>query len=127
MLPVARGYVSHARGNWIATSFPLPKGMSGVPLIRKHEDEDFVASVLVGQTRGEEIEDLVEEKTEQGPSGTTWVRVERVAQVEYFARGELLQLFADLTAPAFDGVILSQLIARETPCSAAAGAAASDP
>jgi hypothetical protein len=109
----ARGYVSHGRGNWIAASFPLPKGMSGAPLIRKRADDDFVVGVFVGQTRGEQIEDLVEEITESGPSSTR-VHVERVARVEYFARGELLRPFADFSAERFGGLTLSQLIARET-------------
>ena len=109
----ARGYVSHTRGNSIAASFSLPKGMSGAPLIRNSADEDFVVGVFVGQTRGEEIEDLVEETTESGPGGTH-VRVERVARVEYFARGELLQPFADFAAGEFGGLTLSKLIASET-------------
>lgn len=112
-LRCARGYVSHGRGNWIAASFPLPKGMSGAPLIRKHAEEDFVVGVFVGQSRGEQIEDLVEETTDSGP-GSTRIIVERVARVEYFARGELLLPFADLRAEEFDGVTLAQLIAKET-------------
>ena len=41
-------------------SFPLPKGMSGAPMIVSDRDSQFVAGVFVGQSRGEEIEDEIE-------------------------------------------------------------------
>jgi hypothetical protein len=108
----AKGYVSHGQTGWIAASFPLPKGMSGAPLIVTTTSAQFVAGVFVGQTRGEEIEDSVEETVDAGPEGTR-THVERVARVEYFARGDLLARHADLTAPEFEGLSLRELIERD--------------
>jgi hypothetical protein len=56
-----KGYVSYGRDNSIAANFPLLKRISGAPLIATVGDEQFVAGVFVGQTRGEEIEDQVQE------------------------------------------------------------------
>lgn len=110
---VAKGYVSHGIGGWIAANFPLPKGMSGSPLVTTMPPEQFVAGVFVGQNRGEQIEDQVEEVIEEGGGNGRRTQIERVSRVEYFARGELLAPHVDFVAPEFDGFTLSELIAED--------------
>jgi hypothetical protein len=112
LMRCAKGYVSHGQAGWIAASFPLPKGMSGAPLITTKSDEQFVAGVFVGQTRGEAIEDQIEEVIDEG-GGATRTHIERIARVEYFARGDLLAPHADFTAPEFEGCTLRELIAED--------------
>ena len=112
LMRAAKGYISYARAGWIAASFALPKGMSGAPLIVTTDEAQFVAGVFVGQTRGEQIEDLVEEVIETD-GGRTVTRVERVDRVEYFARGELLEPYGDYRHAEFGGMTLSELIARD--------------
>jgi hypothetical protein len=109
---ITKGYVSHGGDGWVAASFALPKGMSGAPLIVTNPDSQFVAGVFVGQNRGEEIEDQIEELTDDSASGRH-THVERVSRIEYFARGELLSAFADFIAPEFEGVRFKDLIMGE--------------
>jgi hypothetical protein len=111
-LRCAKGYVSHGGLGWIAASFALPKGMSGAPLIANIGADEFVTGVFVGQMRGEEIEDLVEEVVDAGP-GERRTHTERVARVEYFARGELLQPHKDFSSPAFEGLPFWELVRRD--------------
>lgn len=109
---VTKGYVSHGADGWVAASFALPKGMSGAPLIVTNPDSQFVAGVFVGQNRGEEIEDQIEEVTDKSAS-ERHTHVERISRIEYFARGELLASFAGFIAPEFGGFNLKDLIMRE--------------
>jgi hypothetical protein len=109
---ITKGYVSHGADGWVAANFALPKGMSGAPLIVTNPDSQFVAGVFVGQNRGEEIEDQIEEVTDESASARH-THVERVSRIEYFARGELLAAFADFIAPEFEGVSFKDLILRE--------------
>lgn len=110
---MTKGYVSYGTNGWIAANFPLPKGMSGAPLIVTMLPAQFVAGVFVGQNRGEQIEDQIEEVIEDGGANGRHVQVERVARVEYFARGELLGPYRDFVAPEFNGLPLGELIARD--------------
>jgi hypothetical protein len=114
MLRTMKGYVSYGESNSIAASFSLPKGMSGAPLIASDAEieSQFVAGVFVGQTRGEQIEDLVEEVVVD-KAGNKETRVERVSRVEYFARGDLLVAHQDHGAAEFGKLTLQELIARD--------------
>jgi hypothetical protein len=107
-----KGYVSYGRDNWIAANFPLLKGMSGAPIVASVGDNQYVAGVFVGQTRGEEIEDQVQEVTET-KDGKVITLVEKVARVEYHARGELLRPYADFRVKEFEGLTLRELIAKD--------------
>lgn len=126
LMRCAKGYVSHGQDGSIAASFPLPKGMSGAPLIATTADEQFVAGVFVGQTRGEAIEDLVEEVIDEG-GGQRRTHIERISRVEYFARGDLLAPHADFRAPEFEGRTLRELIAEDIRPVAALGLPAGRP
>jgi hypothetical protein len=112
LMRCVKGYVSYGRANWVAANFPLLKGMSGAPLIATVGDEQYVVGVFVGQTRGEEIEDQFQEVTETGEGKVTTL-IEKVARVEYHARGELLAPFADFKAEEFKGLTLRELIAQD--------------
>jgi Trypsin-like peptidase domain len=112
LMRCAKGYVSHGQDRSIAASFPLLKGMSGGPLIATNPGEQFVAGVFVGQTRGEAIEDQIEEVIDEG-GGAKRTHVERISRVEYFARGDLLAPHANFTAPEFEGRTLQELIAED--------------
>jgi hypothetical protein len=108
-LRTSKGYISFGTTEWVAASFSLPKGMSGAPLIATEGQSQYVVGVFVGQTRGEEIEDMVEEIVEEGPD-LRRVRTERISKVEYFARGELLTAHMEFRADEFNGLTLQQLI-----------------
>jgi hypothetical protein len=105
----ARGYISHGRDSWCAASFPLPGGMSGSPALSTGNGVDQVVGVFVGQSRGEVIEDLLEEATEE-EHGQRVTRVERVSRVEYFARIDVLAKHKDFRAPQFGSLTLTELI-----------------
>jgi hypothetical protein len=110
----AKGYVAYGKRTWVAVSFPLPAGMSGSPAVCTIDGFDHVVGVLVGQTRTEIIEDLIEEITEATPGRHT-TRVERVSRVEYVSRVELLAQYKDYKAQEFGGITFGELIANEIP------------
>lgn len=112
LMRCAKGYVSHGMDGWIAASFPLPRGMSGAPVIVTEPDAQYVAGAFVGQLRGEQIEDQIEDIVDEGPGGYR-IHRERIARVEYFARGDLLAMHRNFTAPEFQGLTLEQLIAHD--------------
>jgi hypothetical protein len=105
---VAKGYISHGTRKWVAASFPLPKGMSGAPIVVIENNLLRAAGVFAGQNRGEEIEDLVTNVTDEGPNGKHTL-VEKTARIEYFARGELLSPYENYIAPEFSGLTLRQM------------------
>lgn len=111
-LRCVKGYVSYGFDDRIFASFPLPRGMSGAPVIVNADRAQFVAGVFVGQHRGEQIEDSFEEVIE-GAAGERRTQVERVSRVEYFARGDLLVRHRTLRVKEFDGMNLEELIAAE--------------
>ncbi len=108
----ARGYISHGRDSWGAASFPLPGGMSGSPALSYGNGVDQVVGVFVGQSRGEVIEDLLEEVIE-AEQGNRVTRVERVSRVEYFARVDVLAKHRNFRAPQFGSLTLAELIRAE--------------
>src|SRR5689334_10493126 len=110
----AKGYVAYDLPNGIAASFPLPKGMSGAPVIATNEKTQRVVGVFVGQNRGEELEDQVTEVINESSVAQS-VHIERVSRVEYTARGDLFARFRTHVATEFNGATLEELIKSETP------------
>jgi hypothetical protein len=108
-----KGYVSHGNVASIDASFPLPKGMSGAPIIADIDYSQFVVGVFVGQSRGEMIEDQVEESVSVSATERR-VQTDRTSRVEYFAKSDLLEPYRHFSGvPAFEGFTLEELISKD--------------
>lgn len=111
-LRTLKGYVQYSENASVHASFPLPKGMSGAPMIIDDGLEQFVAGVMVGQSRGEQMEDQWEEATEES-NGRTVVRRTEIHRIEYSAVAHLLGPYREFTTSEFGRYTLWQLIKVE--------------
>jgi hypothetical protein len=107
-LRLLKGYSTEGPRTSISASFPLPKGMSGGPVIIGAPERSTAVGVFVGQNRGELIEDQISYRSEEA-DGRVKVETERVSHVEYHARGDMLYPHKDWIVPGAN-VSLERLI-----------------
>jgi hypothetical protein len=65
---------------------------------------------LIGQTRGELVEDQIEERSIELETGGISIEREKIARVEYTARADMLYPHKVLRLPEFGGLTSSELI-----------------